>query len=68
MVWSRWIEDRIYSLYYRYDSHGNDKQMKDLKSLCMHEINTHPELKDALTDDRAVDYFILQVALENVRK
>ena len=42
------------------------KQMKKLKSICMNEINSHPGLKDTLTNDKNIEYFIIQMALESI--
>ena len=67
MVWSRKIEDMIYHIYRKYDSQGLPKQMERLKSICMDELNRFPELKEALTDDSSIEYFIIQMALENIR-
>ena len=66
MIWSRKIEDMIYHIYYMYDLQNQVKQMEKLKSICMNEINSHPELKQALTDDKTIEYFIIQMALENI--
>ena len=67
MVWSRKIEDMIYHIYYMYDCQNQVKQMEKVKSLCMNEINSHPELKQTLTDDKAIKYFIIQMVLENIK-
>ena len=66
MIWSRKIEDMIYHIYYMHDCQNQTKQMEKLKSICINEINSHPELKQALTDDKAIKYFIIQMALENI--
>ena len=67
MVWSRKIEDMIYHIYYMYDNIAKIEQMEKLKSICMNKINAHPELKEMLTDDKNIEYFIIQMALENVK-
>ena len=67
MVWSRKIEDMIYHIYYMYDNSTKTEQMEKLKSICMNKINSHPELKEMLTDDKNIEYFIIQMALENVK-
>lgn len=67
MVWSRKIEDMIYHIYYMYDLKNHKVQMEKLKSICMNEINAHPDLKEVLTDNKSIEYFIIQMALENVK-
>ena len=66
MVWSRWIEDMIYSIYYQYDIHGLSEQQKKLKSLCIKELKAHPEIKGEIKTDQQLKFFIIQVALENI--
>lgn len=66
MIWSRKIEDMIYHIYYMYGCKNQTKQMGKLKSICMNEINSHPGLKQTLTDDKAIEYFVIQMSLENI--
>ena len=68
MVWSRRVEDMIYHIYYMYGCKNNIKQMENLKRMCMNEINAHEGLKDTLKDDKSLEYFIIQMALENINK
>lgn len=68
MVWSRRVEDMIYHIYYMYGCKSRTKQMEDLKHICMNEINSHEGLKDTLKDDKSLEYFIIQMALENINK
>lgn len=67
MVWSRRVEDMIYHIFYMYGCKRQAEQMKKLKSICMNEINSHKELKENLTDDKSLEYFIIQIALENIK-
>ena len=64
--WSRKIEDMIFHIYYMYGCKNQVKQMEKLKSICMNEINLHTGLKKTLTDDKSIEYFIIQLALENI--
>lgn len=66
MVWSRWVEDTIYSLYRRYDLKGCKEQQDRLKSLCVNELNSHEGIKEAIKDSGQMEYFIIQMALENL--
>lgn len=66
MVWSRWVEDTIYSLYCRYDIKGLDEQQKKLKSICMNDLNAHESIKDEIKNDSQLEFFIIQMALENL--
>ena len=66
MVWSRWVEDTIYSLYRRYDIKGLEEQQKKLKSICMNELNAHESIKDEIKNDSQLEFFIIQMALENL--
>lgn len=68
MVWSRQVEDMIYHMYYMYGCKNNVKQMENLKRICMNEINAHEGLKDTLKGDKSLEYFIIQMALENINK
>ena len=67
MLWSRRVEDMIYHVYYIYGSKTSIKQMETLKSICMNEINSHEGLKNTLKDDKSLEYFIIQMALDNVK-
>jgi preprotein translocase subunit SecA len=42
------------------------KQMEKLKSICMNEINSHEGLKEELTDEKKLRYFITQMMMENI--
>jgi len=66
MVFSRWIEDTIYAMYYEYGCKNQTTQMKKLKSICMNEINSHDGLKEELTDDKKLRYFITQMMMESI--
>ena len=66
MVFSRWIEDTIYSMYYENGCKAQTKQMEKLKSICMNEINSHEGLKEELTDEKKLRYFITQMMMENI--
>lgn len=66
MVWSRWVEDTIYSLYRRYDIKGLDEQQKKLKNICMNELNAHEAIKNEIKNDSQLEFFIIQMALENL--
>jgi len=66
MVWSRWVEDTIYSLYRQYDLKGCKEQQDRLKSLCVNELNSHKGIKEAIKDSGQMEYFIIQMALENL--
>lgn len=68
MVWSRRVEDMIYHIYYMYGCKRQTKQMEDLKHICMNEINSHEGLKETLKEDKSLEYFIIQMALENIGK
>ena len=68
MVWSRRVEDMIYHIYYMYGCKSQTKQMEDLKHICMNEINSHEGLKETLKEDKSLEYFIIQMALENISK
>ena len=75
MIWSRAIEDTIYSIYHRYDIQGNKKVMERLKAICMNELNQHPSIKDEIIRTgkennntyKIIEYFVIQMALENVK-
>ena len=67
MVWSRKIENIIYNIFYQYDIHGLKEQQEKLKSLCIQELNAHPEIKQEIKTDKQLEYFVMQVALENVK-
>lgn len=60
------IEDMIFHTFRRYGCKKNVEQMEKLKTICMNEIKAHPGLKDTLTYDKALEYFIIQMAFENV--
>ena len=66
MVWSRWVEATIYSLYRRYDIKGLDEKQKKLKSICMNELNAHESIKDEIKNDSQLEFFIIQMALDNL--
>jgi hypothetical protein len=66
VVWSRFVEDTIYSLYRRYDIQGLTKQQEKLKKICMNELNSHEEIKNNIKDQNQLEFFILQMALENI--
>ena len=66
MVWSRWVEDIIYQIYYRYDLKGLTDQQERLKSRCLHELKEHPEIKDAIKTNSQMEHFVIQIALENI--
>lgn len=68
MVWSRWVEDVIWRIFYRYDLKNAKEQQEKLKQLCMHEINTYRDIKEEIKNNRQLEYFIIQVALENIGK
>lgn len=67
MVWSRKIEDMIYHIYYMYGCKRQVEQMEKLKHICMNEINSHEDLKNTLANDKSLEYFIIQMALENIK-
>lgn len=66
MVWSRFVEDTIYSLYRKYDIQGNTEQQEKLKHICMNELNSHEDIKANIKDSKQLEYFIIQMALENI--
>ena len=68
MLWSRWVEDRIYSIFRRYDIKGKTEQQKNLKSICMNELNSHQDIKDAIKTESQLEFFIIQMALENIKQ
>lgn len=66
MVWSRFVEDNIYSIYRKYDIKGQEEQQAKLKRICMNELNSHEEIKDIIKDQKQLEFFIIQMALENI--
>lgn len=66
MIWSRWVEDIVYSLYYKYDIAGQKEQQARLKTICMNELNSYKEIKNNIKDQKQLEYFIIQMALENM--
>lgn len=66
MVWPRWIEDTIYSLYRQYGLKGCKQQQDRLKSICVNELNSHEGIKEAIKDSGQMEYFIIQMALGNL--
>ena len=66
MVWSRRVEDMIYHIFYVYDIPHKEEQMKKLKSVCMNEINSTEGLKEELKEDKSLEYFIIQTALQSI--
>lgn len=67
MVWNRRVEDMIYHVYYMYGNKKSVEQMETLKRICMNEVNSHEGLKYTLKDDKSLEYFIIQMALDNVK-
>jgi len=67
MIFSRWIEDTIYCMFYEHDLQGCKEQMEKLKEICMSEINSNKGLKDELTDKKKLRYFITQMMMENIK-
>lgn len=65
MVWSRKIEDVIYHLFYKYDIHGNEDAQKKLKNICINVLNFNPDIKSELKTDKDIEFFVIQIALEN---
>ncbi len=66
MVWSRWVEDTIYHIYRMYDIKGETEQQKNLKRICMNELNSHPAIKDEIKTEKQLEFFIIQMALESI--
>ena len=66
MVWSRFVEDNIYSIYRKYDIQGQEEQQAKLKRIVMNELNSHEEIKDNIKDQKQLEFFIIQMALENI--
>ena len=66
MAWNRKIEDMIYHIYRMYGCKNQTEQMEKLKSVCINEINSHEGLKETLKDDKQIEYFIIQMALESI--
>ena len=67
MVWSRWVEDMIYHIFRRYDVKGQMEQQKYLRRICMNELNSHPDIKKEIKTDKQLEFFIIQMALENIK-
>ena len=67
MIWSRKIEDIIYHIFYVYDIKNNKNAQEKLKRLCINELNSHPSLKEELKTDKQVEFFVMQMALENIK-
>ena len=67
MLWNRWVEDMIYSIFRRYDIKDKEEQQKKLKRICMNELNSHPDIKDTIRADSQLEFFIIQMALENIK-
>lgn len=67
MVWSRWVEDTIYHIFYMYDIQGKTEQQKKLKRICMNELNNHPKIKEEISTEKQLEYFIIQIAMENIK-
>jgi hypothetical protein len=67
MIFSRWVENTIYSMFYEYDLQGYTEQMKKLKSICMNKINSHEGLREELTDEKKLRYFITQMMMESIK-
>ena len=42
---------------------GKTEQQKNLKSICMNELNSHPDIKDAIKTESQLEFFIIQMAL-----
>lgn len=68
MVWSRWIEDTIYHIFYVYDIKSHAESQSKLKALCIKELNAHPSIKEEIKTDNQLKFFIMQIALENLKK
>ena len=66
MIWSRKIEDIIWSIFYRYDIKQQEEPQKRLKRICMNELNAHPAIKDELKTAAQIEFFVIQMALANV--
>lgn len=56
MVWSRFVEGTIYSLYRRYDIQGLTKQQEKLKKICMDKLNSHEEIKNNIKDQNQLEF------------
>lgn len=67
MIWNRWVEDIIYHIFYLYDIKGKTEQQKKLKRICMNELNSHPDIKKEIKTDKQLEFFIVQMALENIK-
>lgn len=67
MIWSRKIEDMIYHIFYKYDIQGQIEKQKCLKNICMNELNSHPDIKEEIKTDKQLEFFIIQMALENIK-
>lgn len=61
------LDSMIYAIFRMYGREYCVDQMTELKSNCINEINSHPELKEVLTDNKSIKYFIIQMTLENIK-
>lgn len=60
------LDSMIYAIFFMYGRKYCVDQMKELKSNCMDEINSHPELKQELEDTSNMKYFIIHMALASI--
>ena len=67
MVWSRWVEDTISHIFYMYDIKSKTEQQKKLKRICINELHAHPEIKAEIRNDKQMEYFVVQMALESIQ-
>lgn len=66
-MWSKWVEDTIYHIFYMYDIQGKTEQQEKLKRICMNELNNHPKIKENIYTGKQLQDFIIQMAMESIR-
>lgn len=60
------LDNMIYAIFFMYGRKYCVNQMEKLKSNCINEINSHPELKQELEGNSNMKYFIIHMALASI--
>ena len=68
MTWSNKIENVIYHIFRMYDIKGEKKQQESLKIICINQLNVYPMIKEELKTDKQIEFFVMQMALENIKE
>lgn len=69
MVWKEWsIKGIVYHIFRKYDLKNFNKGQEYMTRICENELKEHPKIRDQIKTQKQLEFFVIQMALENIKE